>query len=303
MSLAPPSAGSVGQRIGSGFEFTEGPLWLTADDAARNGLGEVEGLYFSDIDGDSTYFATSDALVVVRHPSARSNGNALDRSGRIISCEHDGRRVSRRVPPGDASGDGDEWETVIGAIDGRRLNSPNDLCCRADGTILFTDPPYGVDETQRDMDVQGVYAVDDRDSTILIDGSRIKPNGIAVDPGDDAIVWLADTELGEIVRYRLSPDLVVTSTDIFGGFERPDGLAFDASGNVLVAVVDGIAVLDVDTGEARLLIEMDERPANLCVVDGTLYVCARTTVWRFDLSPSSSGGARLVATGDRVAVR
>lgn len=290
--------GRPGTRIGSGFRFTEGPVWLPPDVAEAHGLGRGAGLHFSDIDSDTTYFGRCDGLDVVRSPSGRSNGNALDPSGSILSCEHDSRRIARHEPGSEA---GTEWVTVVDSFDGQRLNSPNDLCCRSDGVILFTDPPYGVADIDREIAMQGVYAVDAGGRIMLIDANRSKPNGLALDPRHDDVVWVADTERGEIVRYSLGDDLTVAEIGIVSGLDRPDGLAFDQDDNLLVAVVDGVDLIPAaDTANCanaqrrRLAIEMEERPANLCIVDESLFVCARTSIWRFHWPTDDS----IVAVGD-----
>lgn len=290
--------GCPGKRIGSGFGFTEGPVWLPADVAALNGLGESAGLYFSDIDADTTYFGTREGVDVVRRPSGRSNGNALDASRRLISCEHDGRRVARNVASSAVDG---RWDTVVGSFDGRTLNSPNDLCCRTDGVIFFTDPPYGVDAGNREIEFQGVFAQAGPLGTVLVDGMCSKPNGVALDPRFDDVVWVADTERGEIIRYRLACDLTVIESDSTSGFDRPDGLVFDHDDHLLVAEMNGVSMMPAtdtadgaDARRRRLIIEMEERPANLCIAGDWLFVCARTSVWRF-LWPTDRP---LVAAGD-----
>ena len=271
-----------GELVGTGFGFTEGPVWLDPADAARNGLGERAGLLVSDLDGDAQWFGAADGLHLVRRPSGVANGSALDADGRIVSCEHRGRRLARLV-------DG-EWTTIVDSVDGARLNSPNDVCRRADGTLLFTDPPYGIEPHERELDVDGLYALPPaadggRPAPVLLDASMARPNGVAVDR-DGRSIWVADTEAGTVTRHAPIGDDPDRATrfevvERHHGFERPDGLCVDADGQLLVAVVGGVAVLD--DGSATLAIAIDERPANLCLGGGDdeLWVCARTTVRRF----------------------
>ena len=116
------------ETVAEGFQFTEGPVWLP------------EGrLVFSDIPADTIHAADGSAY---RSPSGKSNGLTLDPDGRLVACEHGNRRVSRTERDGTVT-------TLADSYEGKRLNSPNDVVVRSDGTVFFTDPPYGLDGTPR----------------------------------------------------------------------------------------------------------------------------------------------------------
>ncbi len=142
--LVPP--GALVEPLAGAFGFTEGPLW----NAAR------QELLFSDIPADRIVrwaeWPGGPTLGTWRSPSGRSNGLTLDAAGRLIVCEHANRRVSRIAPDGSGS-------MVADRFRGKRLNSPNDAVVRSDGTIYFTDPPYGVEPQARELEFSGVYRV------------------------------------------------------------------------------------------------------------------------------------------------
>ena len=135
------------ERVATGFQFTEGPLWL------------AEGaLLFSDIPANRIYRWTPDAaLTVWREPSGHANGLTLDRQGRLIACEHGNRRVSRTEADGAITPLAERYQ-------GRRLNSPNDVVVKSDGAIYFSDPPYGIRPEEREQPCNGLY--------------RIRPDGV-----------------------------------------------------------------------------------------------------------------------------
>lgn len=128
------------REVASGFQFTEGPVWLP------------EGaLLFSDIPASTIYRLDPGAARAVpfRHPSGNSNGLTLDRQGRLIACEHGNRRVSRIEADGTLS-------ALATHYAGKRLNSPNDVVVRSDGVLFFTDPPYGIRPEQEELGFRGV---------------------------------------------------------------------------------------------------------------------------------------------------
>src|SRR5262245_63686177 len=129
------------ERIATGHQFTEGPAWHS------DGY-----LVYSDIPADRICFWSPEGVKTYRKPSGNSNGLIFDRQLRLVACEHGNRRVSRT-----------ELDFAVVALaeryQGKRLNSPNDLVERSDGSIYFTDPPYGVDAKDQELDFQGVYRV------------------------------------------------------------------------------------------------------------------------------------------------
>ena len=197
----------------------------------------------------------------------------LNARGELLVCEHGGRRVVRL--------NGELSPTVIASeFQGSRLNSPNDVVSRTDGSIWFTDPPYGVEDQQRELDFQGVFCVRPSGEIHLVVDDLKKPNGLAFSL-DEHTLLVADTERGEIIALELGDELMPVSRSVFCRVSRPDGLRLDQAGNVWVAGLDGIEVFD-PAGALLQRIVLPERPANLCFggSDGkSLYVCARTSLY------------------------
>ena len=162
-------------RLAGGFEFTEGPLWLPTSE-----------LLFQDLKREATYRLAGDGtLRVLRANTGAANGQTFDAQGRIVFCEQNGRRVSRMKR------DGTSVETVVEEYQGKRLNSPNDIVARSDGTLFFTDPAYGA-PADRPLDFQGVYAIRPDGELVLLVDDFDKPNGLAFSP-DERTLYVCDT--------------------------------------------------------------------------------------------------------------
>ena len=256
------------ERVAAGFQFTEGPMM------------HPDGyLVFSDIPGDTIYALKGTQTEIFRRPSGNSNGLVFDLAGRLLACEHGGRRVSRMEPDG----------TVIGLAtqyQGKRLNSPNDIVVRSDGAVYFTDPPYGVKPEQRELDFAGVYRIaPDGGLTLLVD-DFVKPNGLAFSP-DEKILYVADTDRNWLRAFDVQEDGTLANDRVFARVEppgdlRPDGVKVDTEGNVYVAGSGGVEVFS-PKGEHVETIALPDRPANLAFggPDGrTLYVTARSSVYK-----------------------
>ena len=153
------------QLLAPGFQFTEGPVW------------HPDGyLLFSDIPGDTIYrWAPGGSAEPHIQPSRQSNGLTYDAQGRLIACEHAGRRVSRQSPGG-------AMETVIDSYEGKRLNSPNDVVVHSSGAIYFTDPPYGILPDLGELGFNGVYRIGPDGSLTLLLSDFERPNGLAFSP-------------------------------------------------------------------------------------------------------------------------
>ncbi|MFN3347626.1 SMP-30/gluconolactonase/LRE family protein [Pseudorhodoplanes sp.] len=260
--------------IGSGFFFTEGPVW----DAAQGCL------YFSDIPANAIHQWQPDSgLAVFRTPSGKSNGLTRDREGRLLVCEHAGRRVSRIDSDGNA-------KTLASHYKGRRLNSPNDLVVKSDGSIYFTDPPYGLNPTfgvaeSPELDFAGVYRVAPDGSEIAVLADNCTPNGLAFSP-DEKRLYVADTEQNHLLVYDVGPDGGLFGGRVFasipGSSLAPDGIKVDREGRVFVTGAGGVWILDPG-GDCLGIIPVPELPANLAWGDAdwsTLYITARTSVYR-----------------------
>ncbi|MCX7914963.1 MAG: SMP-30/gluconolactonase/LRE family protein [Verrucomicrobiae bacterium] len=245
------------ERVAGGFQFLEGPVWV----AAR------QELLFSDIPANRIYRLRDGAVSVFREPSNQANGNTLDREGRLITCEHATRRVTRTEPDGTVT-------PLATQFEGCRLNSPNDVVCRRDGVIFFSDPPYGVESAQRELKFQGVFYLYRGVHLFARDFER--PNGLCFSP-DHSRLYIADTERGHVRAFDLpGPDRV------FCKVERPDGMRVDSTGNLYVAAMSGVEVFS-PSGAHIARLELPERPANLAFGEAdrrTLFICAHTSLYR-----------------------
>ncbi|MGD0061141.1 MAG: SMP-30/gluconolactonase/LRE family protein [Verrucomicrobiia bacterium] len=280
------------EKVRGDFQFLEGPVWVPAR----------EELIFSDIPASRIYRYTpaTNSFSVFREPSGQANGNALDPQGRLVTCEHENRRTSRTEPDGAVVPLATHYE-------GKRLNSPNDIVCRSDGSVYFSDPPYGVKAELRELDFQGVYRIEPtpysskEGSSVpvplpgrgqgwvppiqLLVRDFIKPNGLAFSP-DEKILYIADTELGHIRGFDVNADGTITNSRVFCKVERPDGFRVDIEGNLYISAMVSVEIFD-RTGKKIGEITLDQRPANVAFGDPdrkTLYICARTGFYKARVS-------------------
>jgi sugar lactone lactonase YvrE len=254
------------EQLATGFQFLEGPVW------------HPDGyLFFSDIPASRIYKWSDNQAEVWRDPSGNSNGLTLDREGRLIACEHGGRRVSRAV-------DG-TIEPIAEYYEGRRLNSPNDVVMRSDGVIYFTDPPYGIEPEQREQPCNGVYRIL-TDGTIerLIDDFD-RPNGLAFSP-DESILYIDDSPRRHVRAFDVRPDGTLANSRIIADMDHPqpgspDGMKIDQEGHLYVTGATGVWVFEPD-GTPLGVIALPERPANCAWGDDyySLYITARTSLYR-----------------------
>jgi gluconolactonase len=275
--------------VATGFEFTEGPVW-SPDGALLFSSPNTNSIYRLDPELERvTVFRPKSGYTGVdigRYHQPGSNGLSFDPVGRLVICQHGHRRVIRVNPHGDTSVIADSYE-------GRRLNSPNDVVCRSDGSVWFTDPPFGrpglADDPDRELDFSGVFRVGPDGQVALIDDSLEGPNGIAFSP-DERVLYVGnwDPDAKVVVRYELSADgdvldrrVLFDMTDA-PGEDAIDGMKVDVAGNLYVCGPGGIWVLSPE-GERLDLIELPEAPHNLAF-GGTdsrdLYVTALTSVYR-----------------------
>jgi gluconolactonase len=271
-------------RIASGLGFTEGPVW-------RGGA-----LFFSDIPNKriARWRRLPEGPELTTFATGMSNGLTLDRQGRVLAAEHDGRRVTRIAADG--------TRTVLAErFQGKRLNSPNDIVVKSDGTIYFTDPPYGVRPlppgtvrpagwwTQpiegREQTVQGVYRLTEDGTLTLVADDFALPNGLAFSP-DESVLYIDDSAHKHIRALDVRPDGTLTHSRILLDMASndpgvPDGLKVDARGNVFSTGPGGGWVCRAN-GTLLGRIVLPELPANLAWgEDGSvLFVTARTSVYR-----------------------
>lgn len=282
--------------------FLEGP----AVDAAGN-------VYFSDIAGNRIMKLDPKGVTTVfRADSGRTNGNCFDAQGRLISCEGGEQGPGRRriVRTDMKSG---EVTVLTAKYDGKRYNSPNDCCVDGKGRIWFTDPRYGVDRSDLEMDIEGVYRIDgvDKVTRVLTQKEINRPNGIAVSPDDKTLyvidshpkvggnrkIWAFDlADDGSLSKQRLVYD--------FGKGRGGDGMRVDMKGNLWVAAginkhrgnigesMDVSAGVYVISPEGKLLgrIPIPEDLITNVAFGGperkTLYVTAGKTLYRFPVNVS-----------------
>lgn len=268
--------------MATGFQFTEGPVW-----------SERGYLLFSDIPAGRIWQWTSDGTCVVfREPSGNSNGLAFDRQGRLLACEHGNRRVSRTEKDG-------KVVTVAEKFDGKRLNSPNDLAVRSDGSIYFTDPPWGVKPEERELPYCGVYRVASDGTLSLLASDFEHPNGIAFSP-DEKTLYVGDDSRKHVRAFDVGRNGRLTNGRIL--FQRaddpqftPDGMKVDARGNLYVTgSASGLWVIS-PRGEVLAHVVLPEGPAN-CAFGGpdhrTLFLTAGTSLYRLRTRIPGAGQRR-----------
>jgi len=275
------------ERIASGFEFTEGPAW-NRDGALLFSAPNTNQIYRWTPSGTVSVFRSHSGyagLDIGRYHQPGSNGLAFDPQGRLTMCQHGNRQVLRVEPHGNVTVLADRFE-------GRRLNSPNDLTYRSDGTLFFTDPPFGLpdgpDDPKRELPFSGVFAW--RDGRLaLLDDTLNGPNGIALSP-DERYLYVGDWDPDHkaVRRYALAPDGSVSDpvelVDLTAeaGEDAIDGIAVDGLGNLYVCGPSGIWVID-PSGAVLGTVHLPEDPHNLTFGDAdrrTLYVTALTSVYR-----------------------
>lgn len=258
------------EKVAGGFQFTEGPVWR-ADGS----------LLFSDIPADTIYRLDNDGRVsVYSKPSGNSNGLTIDRQGRLLRCEHGNRRVLRE----EKSGNNTVWASQY---KGKRLNSPNDIVVKSDGSAYFTDPPYGVEEKARGLSFQGVYRISSTGELTLLTDDLDRPNGIAFSP-DEKVLYIADSSSRMHIRaFDVKPDGTLANGRVFAEMRTgepgaPDGMKVDSKGNLWSTGQGGVWVFD-KTGKHLGTIKLPEVPANCAWGDKdgkTLYITAQTSLYR-----------------------
>jgi gluconolactonase len=264
------------EKLATGFLFTEGPVWHPAG----------QFLLFSDMPGDHLRrWSAAEGITTFRQPCNKSNGLTYDRQGRLLTCEHASSQVTRTEPDGRivplATHHGD-----------RQLNSPNDIVCRSDGGIYFSDPPYGRAkfygvERPQELPFQGVYRVgpDPRRPVLLADDFD-RPNGLCFSL-DERRLFINDTARRHIRVFDVAAGGGLTGGRLWAETRgdkpgAPDGMKIDSAGNVYCCGPGGIHVFDP---EANLLeiIEMPEHTANFAWGDRdyrSLYITASTSLYR-----------------------
>jgi len=261
------------EKVAGNFQFIEGPIW------------HPDGfLLFSDIPADIIYkFASNQQVEVFRRPSGKANGNTLDKENRLLTAENENRRVSRTEKDGKVIALADRYE-------GKRLNSPNDLVVKSDGSIYFTDPSYGVSKEREELGFYGVYRLAPDGKLTLLVKDLVLPNGIAFSP-DEQKLYVNNSEAKYIAVYDVKPDGNVTNERLFADLKDasqggvPDGLKVDVEGNVYSTGPGGVWILSPD-GKLLGKISVPETATNLAWGESdrkTLYITGSTSLYRIRL--------------------
>jgi gluconolactonase len=267
------------ERVASGFSFTEGPVWRGDD------------LLFSDIPNSRTVryrpLAEGPEITTFRHPTNNSNGLTLDLDGNLLACEHTSRSVTRV----DAQG---QVTTLAASYEGKRLNSPNDIVVRSDGTIFFTDPPFGLRRLTegRESPYAGVYRIDLDGSLHIVAEDFQLPNGLAFSP-DEEKLYVDDSAHFHIRAFDVSADgslsngIVLAELKPRNPDERGvvDGMKVDSDGNIYCTGPGGVWILN-DAGRLLGRIVMPEVTANLAWAGAdwrTLYLTGSTSLYRMQM--------------------
>ena len=242
------------KTVATGLAFTEGPLWLP------DGT-----LLFQDLKANRTPAVSAQGAVrTLRDYTRGANGQTFGPDGRIIFCEQDGRRVSVM------NRDGSQAETLVERIQGSRVNSPNDIITRRNGSILFTDPPYGVPRPEdKELPYQAVFQLDrSGDLQPVVWEEFEKPNGLALSP-DESVLYVNDTGKYHVRAFDCAPggQVLANSSRVVATFDPaepggPDGIKVDGEGRLYVAVAEGIWVLEA-SGCLLGIIATPRRPSNL----------------------------------------
>ncbi len=261
------------ERICKGLKFTEGPVWLPSR----------KMLLFSDIPADTIYQWTEGGKrKVFRKPSHHANGNTTDRRGRLITCEHGSRTVTRTDPNGDVS-------VIAATYKGGKLNSPNDAAVKSDGTVWFTDPPYGLGRRKREQQANHVFRLDpDASEPVAVASDFDMPNGLCFSP-DEKHLYIADS--GRPHHIRRLPVLKgnrLGKGKVFAVIRPgvPDGIRTDRAGRLYSTAADGVQVFS-PAGKLIGRIRTPKPAANCCFGGTdrkTLFITARDGVYRVRLA-------------------
>ena len=281
------------ERLATGFRWAEGPVWF----------GDLRALLWSDIPNNRImrWDEETGQASVFRRPSNFANGNTRDRQGRLVTCLHGGRSVIRTEHDGIIT-------TLADRYDGKQLNSPNDVVVKSDGSIWFTDPPFGLlgyyegYKAEPELPVTRVYRLDaaGRELTVVADDVN-GPNGLAFSP-DESMLY--------VVESRATPRLI-SAYDVVGGTKlakkrtlinagpgTPDGFRVDVDGNLWCgwglgeAGLDGVHVFNAD-GKLIGAIDLPERCANVCfggVYRNRLFMAASTSLYSLYVNTQGVAG-------------
>jgi gluconolactonase len=282
------------ERIATGMRWAEGPVWF----------GDGRFLLWSDIPNNRImrWDEETGAVSVFRKPANYSNGNTRDRQGRLITCEHDSRRLTRTEYDGAIT-------ILADKFDGKPLNSPNDVVCKSDGSLWFTDPPFGIlghyeGHIAKPELPTNVYRYDPRYGklTVMI-GHIDRPNGLAFSPDESKLYVVEAGVTPRVIRVYDVTDggMKLGKSSVFITAEEkgtPDGLRVDVDGNLWVGWgmgaegLDGVAIFNPE-GKLIGRINLPERCANVCFGGrqrNRLFMCGSTSVYSLFVNTQGVAG-------------
>lgn len=268
------------ERLWTGARWSEGPAWFAAG----------RYLVWSDIPNNRMlrWDETDGSVSTFRQPSQNSNGNTVDRQGRLVTCEHLTRRVTRTEHDGSIA-------VIADTFDGHRLNSPNDVVVASDGCIWFTDPSYGIlmdyegARAESEIGACHVYKVDPSGTITIAADDYIKPNGLAFSP-DERHLYIADTGATHtpggprhIRRHDMLSDGTLSGGEVFAECSNGlfDGFRFDRAGRIWTSAQDGVHCLS-PSGVLIGKILIPEIVANVCFGGpklNRLFICGTTSLY------------------------
>jgi len=279
------------ETLWTSCRWAEGPAWFAAG----------RYLVWSDIPNDRMlrWDETDGSVSVFRQPAMNTNGHTVDLEGRLVSCEHRGRCVSRTEHDGS--------RTVLASHhEGKRFNSPNDVVVKSDGSIWFTDPSYGIDSdyegdaSPNEQGAQRVYRIDPATSAVSVVASDfVQPNGIAFSP-DESLLYIVDTgathrEDGphHVRKFRVNTNGTLAGGEVFAVCPNGlyDGLRVDVHGNLWLSAGDGVHCHASD-GALLGKVLIPETVANLCfggAKRNRMFICGTSSLYSVYLNTRGAG--------------
>lgn len=269
-SQSPVITDATVEKIWGGFNFVEGPLWV-----------DTLGLLFSDIPENKVYRWDLDSTITVYlTPSGNSNGLALDVQGRLLLAQHGPRQVTRMEENGTLT-------AIATHYDEKRLNSPNDLAVKSDGSVFFTDPTYGLNDQggTSELGYRGIYRISPSGDVQLLDNSLNMPNGIAFSP-DESKLYVTDCATSRIYVWDVVDDTTLTNKKQFAATSGwggcTDGMKVDTNGYIYTTGPTGIWIYAPD-GSFVETVKVPETATN-CGWGGAdhddLYVTSGKSIYR-----------------------
>ena len=244
------------KKIFEGCLWAEGPVYLEDKNLiVWSDIPFNRMLYYDISKGNTGVYINN---------SEYSNGNSIDLDGNHITAEHGGRAISKRDKNGNRT-------VIADNFDGKKLNSPNDLVCKSDGSIWFTDPQYGIKsnyegyKSESELGFNGVYKIDKQNNVILLTKEIDGPNGIAFSP-DEKILYVTDTETtGNIFSFKVDNENIYEKK-VFAKPRpgKPDGIKIDELGNVFSSAWDGVQIFSPSGDLIAKILLPEQRTANLC---------------------------------------